>query len=168
MVCPYQSKVGRIGVWRNRLAHGIWDAGVAGSSPVTPTLRNQTARLIGGKSTVRRDSCIYIVMAEYEFKKITKIDVDFPAYCLFFLKRLIRYVPAIGGVDDKLELEITTNDKDHPYCYDAFELIVKTLERKGVMTRIPAFKREKVEGRDDILHYKFTLRRTPRYDDLPF
>lgn len=107
-------------------------------------------------------------MKEYVFKKITKEDVNFPEYCLFFLKRLLRYTTAIGGVDDKLELEITTNDKDHPYCYEAFELIVRTLERKGISTRIPGFKREKEEGKDDILRYKFTLRRMPRYDDLPF
>ena len=31
------------------VAHGIWDAGVAGSSPVTPT-RNQTAGLMEARA----------------------------------------------------------------------------------------------------------------------
>ena len=78
------------------------------------------------------------------------------------------YTTVIGGVNDKIDLEITTNNSEHPYCYEAFDLIVRTLERKGISTRIPSFKREKVEGKDDILRYKFTLRKIPKYDDLPF
>jgi hypothetical protein len=42
------------------------------------------------------------------------------------------------------------------------------MERKGISTRIPAFKREKREGKDDMLHYKFTLRKLVNCDDLPF
>ncbi len=105
-------------------------------------------------------------MDEYEYKKVTKNDVDFPAYCYFFIKRLVEYGKCVVRPDDKLELEITTSD--HPYCYDAFELVVKTMERKGISTRIPAFKREKREGKEDILHYKFTLRKLVDCNDLPF
>jgi hypothetical protein len=42
------------------------------------------------------------------------------------------------------------------------------MERKVISTRIPAFKREKIEGKDDILHYKFTLKKAVNCDDLPF
>ena len=105
---------------------------------------------------------------KYEYKKITKDDINFPEYCLFFIKRLLRYATnGLGREDDKLTIEISTSN--HPYCYDAFELVVKTMERKGYSTRIPAFKREKIEGKDDILHYKFTIKRLEKeYDDLPF
>jgi hypothetical protein len=105
-------------------------------------------------------------MTEFEYKKTTKNDVDFPAYCYFFIKRLIEYGKYVVRPDDKLDIEITTTN--HPYCYDAFELVVRTMERKGISTRIPAFRREKVEGKDDILHYKFTLKKFVKHDDLPF
>ena len=110
-------------------------------------------------------------MNEFEYKKTTKNDVDFPGYCFFFIKRLLALSKAgITKDDDKLTIEIDTSE--HPYCYDAFELVVKTLERKGYSTRIPAFKREKIEGKDDILHYKFTVGKlkvaTTNCDDLPF
>lgn len=105
-------------------------------------------------------------MNETGYKKITKDDVNFPAYCYFFLKRLISYGKCVVRPDEKLDIEIMT--PDHPYCYEAFELIVRTMERKGISTRIPAFKREKREGREDMLHYKFTLKKLVNCDDLPF
>jgi hypothetical protein len=107
-------------------------------------------------------------MSEYEYKKTTKYDINFPEYCYFFLKRLLTLSNnALAKVDDKLNIEISTSN--HPYCYDAFELVVKTMERKGFSTRIPSFKREKIEGKDDVLHYGFTVRKLPKdYDDLPF
>jgi hypothetical protein len=106
-------------------------------------------------------------MEGFEYKKITKVDVDFPAYCYFFIKKLDKYGKCIAKPGEKLDIEISTSN--YPYCYEAFELIVRTMERKGISTRIPAFKREKREGKDDVLHYRFTIRRmADEYDDLPF
>lgn len=108
-------------------------------------------------------------MDDYTCKKISKDNINFPAYCYFFIKRLLTIAQnALGRDDDKVTIEINTNDGDHPYCYEAFELVVKTLERKGYSTRIPAFKRDIVEGGVDKLHYKFTIRKLVNYDDLPF
>ena len=107
-------------------------------------------------------------MDNFEYKKTTKYDVNFPDYCLFFLKRLLRYTKngLING-NENLTVEISTTT--HPYCYDAFELVVRTLERKGYSTRIPAFKREKRDGKEDVLHYKFTIKKLAmNKDDLPF
>ena len=106
---------------------------------------------------------------EYRYKKKTKDDVDYPAYCYFFISSLLRWAKnSVVRDDDKITIEIKTNDGKHPYCYDAFELVVKTLERKGYSTRIPAFKRDVIEGGHDILHYKFTIRKLVNCDDVPF
>ena len=101
------------------------------------------------------------------YKKTTKYDIDFPGYCLFFIKRLLRLLKNGLGTSDKITIDISTTK--HPYCYDAFELVIKTLERKGYSTRIPSFIREKREGKEDVLHYSFVIRKLKKnYDDLPF
>ena len=105
-------------------------------------------------------------MEGFEYKKTSKYDVDFPAYCLFFIKKLMAYEKCVVRPDEKLEIEITTSD--YPYCYDAFEIVVKTMERRGISTKIPSFKREKVEGKNDILRYKFVMRKLINTNDLPF
>jgi len=76
------------------------------------------------------------------------------------------YEKCVVRPDEKLEIEITTSD--YPYCYDAFEIVVKTMERRGISTKIPSFKREKVEGKNDILRYKFVMRKLINTNDLPF
>ena len=106
---------------------------------------------------------------EYRYKKKIKDDVDYPAYCYFFISSLLRWAQnSVVKDDDKITIEIKTNDGKHPYCYDAFELVVKTLERKGYSTRIPSFKRYVVEGGHDILYYRFTIGKLVNCDDLPF
>ena len=101
------------------------------------------------------------------YKKTTKYDVDFPAYCFFFLNRILKNLKTVE-LDDTTTVELEISTSEHPYCYDAFELIVRTLERKGIWSRIPGFKREKIEGQSDILHYKFTIKKLKVYDNLPF
>jgi len=102
-----------------------------------------------------------------EYKKITKDDVNFPAYCLFFIKRLLANIQE-AELDEGTTLTLRIDTSEHPYCYDAFELVVRTLERKGYTTRIPGFKREKTVGKPDVFQYKWTIKKTKKLDDLPF
>ena len=102
-----------------------------------------------------------------EYKKITKEDVDFPDYCYFFIKEIKESLEEeeIKDPGDELELELDT--PDHPYCYEAFELIVKTFQRKGYDIRIPTYHLEKEDG---IKHYiyKWKIKKLPNVDNLPF
>jgi len=102
-----------------------------------------------------------------EYKKTTKKDVDFPNYCLFFIREIIDSLDEydIHDPGDELQLEIETSQ--HPYCYEAFELIVKTFERKGYDVRIPTFKLEKKDGSKTYV-YKWNLVKLPNVEDLSF
>ncbi len=105
------------------------------------------------------------VMGEY--KKITKEDVDFPRYCHFFIKEIIESLDEYDIKDpgDELDLEIETSQ--HPYCYEAFELVVRTFERKGYDVRIPTFHMVKRDG-TKFYTYKWKFRKLPNVEDLPF
>jgi len=102
-----------------------------------------------------------------EYKKITKEDIDFPNYCFFFIKEIIESLEEydITNPGDELSLELETSE--HPYCYEAFELIVRTFERKGFSTRIPTFHLVKKDGvKTYTYNWKFT--KLPNANDLPF
>ena len=104
-----------------------------------------------------------------EYKKITKDDVYFPAFCFFFIKKIKERLDEEGLLDSSTTLEIRINTTEHPYCYEAFELVVRTFERQGYYTRIPSFHREKREGLPDEFQYKWIIRKRKVYmDDLPF
>ena len=106
-----------------------------------------------------------------EYKKITKDDVNFPAYCLFFIKRILANIKE-AELDDETTLTLQIDTAEFPYCYDAIELIVRTIIRKGYYTRIPGYKRLKKEGDPDVFQYKWTIRKLKKKDiscdDLPF
>ena len=99
------------------------------------------------------------------YKKLTKEDIDFPNYCLFFIRCIQE---AIDSSDlsyvDFLEVHVDTT---YPYCSDAFDLITKTFERKGLDIRTPTFK---MEIKDKVKHYdyKWKLRKGTNVSDLPF
>lgn len=105
------------------------------------------------------------VMGEY--KKITKEDIDFPNYCLFFIKEIIDSLEEydIKNPGDELSLEIETTQ--HPYCYDAFELIAKTFNRKGYDMKIPTFKLKNENGIKTYT-YKWKILKIQDSYDLPF
>ena len=105
------------------------------------------------------------VMGEY--KKITKVDINFPKYCHFFISEIIDSLERndISNPGDELDLEIETSE--HPYCYEAFELIVRTFERKGYDSRIPTFHMEKKDGQK-VYTYKWTFKKLANVNDLPF
>ena len=103
-----------------------------------------------------------------EYRKITKDDVDFPAFCLFFIKRIMANIEeAEEGNPISWRLTIEINTEDYPYCYDAFELVIRTIKWKGYETRIPNFHREKREGLPDMFHYQWVIEKK-KLDDLPF
>lgn len=99
------------------------------------------------------------------YKKLTKEDIDFPNYCLFFIRKLQEAInKAELSYMDFLEVHVDTT---YPYCSDAFDLIYKTFERKGIDVKTPTFK---MELKDGIKHYdyKWKLRKGISASDLPF
>lgn len=100
-----------------------------------------------------------------EYKKITKEDIDFPRYCLFFIKKIQDRLDE-EELDEKTYLEILI-ESVYPYCSDAFELITRTFERKGIDIMTPTFK---IEYKFNVKHYiyKWRMRKLSELDDLPF
>jgi len=99
------------------------------------------------------------------YKKLTRDDIDFPNYCLFFIKSIQEAIDKCElSYTDFLEINIDTT---YPYCSDAFELVSKTFERKGFDVRTPTFK---IEIRDKVKYYdyKWKLRKGVDLSDLPF
>lgn len=102
-----------------------------------------------------------------EYKKLTKDDIDFPKYCLFFIRKIQEAIDnpksSLSYVEFlKVEVETT-----YPYCSEAFNLIAKTFTRKGLEMRTPTYKMNKVDGIPHYL-YNWGVRKEVDYDDLPF
>ena len=102
-----------------------------------------------------------------EYKKITKEDVDFPRYCYFFIKEIIESLDEYDIKDpgDELDLELETSQ--YPYCYEAFDLVMRTFERKGYESKIPTFHMVKKDGLKTYI-YKWKFKKLPDVEDLPF
>lgn len=102
-----------------------------------------------------------------EYKKITKEDIDFPRYCHFFIKEIDESLKEneINNPGDELDLEIETST--YPYCYEGFELVKKSFERKHFQINIPTFTTKMEDGVKYYI-YKWTIRKLSKIDDLPF
>ena len=102
-----------------------------------------------------------------EYKKITKEDINFPKYCLFFIKKIQETIDKNKASLSYVEFLKVEVDTTYPYCSDAFDLIEKTFTRKGFELQTPTYKREVIDG---IPHYlfKWGVRKEVDYDDLPF
>ncbi len=98
-----------------------------------------------------------------EYKKITKEDINFPNYCLFFIEKIQEAID-INGItcEEFLSIDIDTL---YPYCSEAFDLIVKTFEKKDMVVMTPTYKMEKEDG---IRHYHYKWKLKKAVDDLPF
>ena len=100
------------------------------------------------------------------YKKITKVDINFPKFCLFFIESLKK---EIDDTDFKVynELEVKVNTYEFPYCYEAFSLVTKSFKRIGFDVKTPTFKLVSIDG---IRHwqYKFLIKVSKGCEDLPF
>ena len=97
--------------------------------------------------------------------KLTKEDIDFPRYCLFFIRKIQEEL--VKQELDEKEFIFIVVESTYPYCSDAFDLITKTFERKGVDIMTPTFK---LQYKDNVKYYtyKWKLRKLKKLDDLPF
>ena len=73
------------------------------------------------------------------YEKQTKDTVNFPEYNLCFLGILVEKLETYGligrpktGSEAPTVLNVPIVSRNYPYCYDAIELIRKTLKRRGV------------------------------------
>ena len=99
------------------------------------------------------------------YKKLTREDIDFPNYCLFFIRCIQEAIDnAELSYTDFLEVNVGST---YPYCYEAFELVVRTFERKGYDVRIPTFHMDKRDG-TKFYTYKWKFRKLPNVEGLPF
>lgn len=100
-----------------------------------------------------------------EYKKITRDDIDFPRYCLFFIKKIQDKLDG-EGLNENADTEVVI-ETVYPYCSDAFDLITKTFERKGIDAMTPTFK---IEYKFNVKHYiyRWRMRKLSKLDDLPF
>ena len=104
-------------------------------------------------------------MAEY--KKITKEDIDFPKYCLFFIRKIQEAIDKSKSDLSYVEFLKVEVETTYAYCSEAFDLIAKTFTRKGLEMRTPTYKMNKVDGIPHYL-YNWGVRKEVDYDDLPF
>ena len=92
------------------------------------------------------------------------LNVNFPEYCLFFIKRIQEEL-------DKDDIDFTEPHRfeiDSPYGYyrKAFELVIKTFEKKGYIVSAPSFKLQMNNGVKTYL-YRWRIQKC-YFDDLPF
>lgn len=133
-----------IGVWPSGRRHLVWDQ---------------------ESSQVRILSPLQVdvnVMGEYQ--KITKEFIDLPRYCYFFIKEIQESVDEYNIKEAGDEIEIVIETSNHPYCYDALELIRKAFIRKNFFVKMPSYKMTKEDGVRTYT-YRWNLK---KIDDLPF
>lgn len=96
---------------------------------------------------------------------MAKEDIDFPRYCLFFIREIQKALDE--GIENKKGFIEANIDSLYPYCDDAFDLITRTFERKGINVMIPTFRMIYMNGETHYV-YKWKFRKLNKADDLPF
>ena len=106
-------------------------------------------------------------MEEFKYKKTTKEDIVLPQYCLYFIEAI---QDEIDDTDFNIysEIVLTVETSKYPYCYEAFELVARTFERKGWWVKIPTFKTYIDSIGKKVYKYKFIIKEINYTDDLPF
>ena len=91
------------------------------------------------------------------YEKITKDTIDLPAYIICFLGIIMDKLEFYGFIDGKQgaldgmppsTLVIPIVSKRYQYCYDAIELIEKTLKRRGFNCKMEHYKVIDIDGKD--------------------
>jgi methyl coenzyme M reductase subunit D len=104
-----------------------------------------------------------------EYKPITKSDVNFPEYCIYFIRKILDDIDKKEMViGDITNVSVETLFEIHPYCYDGVELVCRTLLRKGYEVMIPTFRKEQNTSGDIIVKYNWKVKKVRNIDDLPF
>jgi hypothetical protein len=104
-----------------------------------------------------------------EYKPITKADINMPEYCMFFIQKIIADIDKKElGPGDMTCVKVDTYLEEHPYVYEAVDLVCRTFNRKGYDVMIPTFRREDPEGGKTLVHYGWKVKKRVNTDDLPF
>jgi hypothetical protein len=91
---------------------------------------------------------------EHVYEKQTKDTVNFPEYNLCFLGILVEKLETYGligkpktGAEAPTVLNVPVISRNYPYCYDAIELIRKTLKRRGVDCEMSSYQVTTLENK---------------------
>jgi hypothetical protein len=105
-----------------------------------------------------------------KFQKVAKEDINFPLFCLIFIKKIQEQVDN-WGYDENYYAPIVVEIKiPCPYCSDAFKLIEKTFERQGLNMSPPSCV---ITTEGNLKYYTYKLKFSywtfnGEYDNLPF
>lgn len=104
-----------------------------------------------------------------EYRPITKADINMPEYCMFFIQKIIADIEKKKlNPGDMTLVKVDTYLEEHPYVYDAVELVCRTFDRKGYDIMIPTFRREELENGKTLVHYGWKVKKKVNVNDLPF
>ena len=91
---------------------------------------------------------------EHVYEKQTKDTVNFPEYNLCFLGILVEKLETYGllgrpktGAEAPTVLNVPIISRNYPYCFDAIELIRKTLKRRGVDCEMSSYQVTTLESK---------------------
>jgi hypothetical protein len=117
---------------------------------------------------------------ENVYEKQTKDTVNFPEYNLCFLGILVEKLETYGllgrpktGAEAPTVLNVPIISRSYPYCYDAIELIRKTLKRRGVDCEMSSYQvttlesKSKEGGEQKGYSYMFKLKKASNKRDIP-
>jgi hypothetical protein len=117
---------------------------------------------------------------EHVYEKQTKDTVNFPEYNLCFLGILVEKLETYGligkpktGAEAPTVLNVPVISRNYPYCYDAIELIKKTLKRRGVDCEMSSYQVTTLEnngkegGEQKGYSYMFKLKKASSKRDIP-
>lgn len=117
---------------------------------------------------------------EHVYEKQTKDTVNFPEYNLCFLGILVEKLETYGligkpktGAEAPTVLNVPVISRNYPYCYDAIELIRKTLKRRGVDCEMSSYQVTTLEnkgkegGEQKGYSYMFKLKKASNKRDIP-
>lgn len=101
--------------------------------------------------------------------KLNKEDINFPCYCLCFIKKIQNAINELYLDEKDFEEKEAEIEIIYPYCQDGFDLIRKTFWNKGYTVSIPTYR---TKNKNNTLYYVYKCKikkcLTAFCDDLPF